>query len=223
MSIFFSIFWNNSWANKDHIAQRMMDKKDFVSAFKAFERKDWKAVAAYRAGMYNKAEQLFKTLNTPDGYYNQGNALALQGKYEQAIKAYTQALQLNPKHADAIYNRNLVQKLLKKSQNQSKKEQNPPKPDQDQDKDQDQKSKEQESNQDQQNQPQKLDTDNKKLEPLKSEQETQQEKQPQPIKSPEQQEKDHAKEQWLSVIPDDPGAFLREKFLRDHLRRKARH
>jgi len=35
-----------------------------------------------------------------------------------------------------------------------------------------------------------------------------------------QREKDQAKEQWLRLIPDDPGGLLREKFLRDHLRRQ---
>jgi Ca-activated chloride channel homolog len=35
-----------------------------------------------------------------------------------------------------------------------------------------------------------------------------------------EQEKQQAKEQWLRLIPDDPGGLLREKFLRDHLRRE---
>ncbi|SIR83814.1 Ca-activated chloride channel family protein, partial [Fluoribacter gormanii] len=35
-----------------------------------------------------------------------------------------------------------------------------------------------------------------------------------------EREKQQAKEQWLRLIPDDPGGLMREKFLRDHLRRE---
>ncbi|KTC76981.1 tetratricopeptide repeat protein [Legionella brunensis] len=36
-----------------------------------------------------------------------------------------------------------------------------------------------------------------------------------------EREKQQAKEQWLRLIPDDPGGLLREKFLRDHIRRQG--
>nr|MBA3535441.1 hypothetical protein [Tatlockia sp.] len=39
-------------------------------------------------------------------------------------------------------------------------------------------------------------------------------------KTPEELEKQQAKEQWLRLIPDDPAGLMREKFLRDHLRRE---
>ncbi|SCX92676.1 Ca-activated chloride channel family protein, partial [Legionella micdadei] len=39
--------------------------------------------------------------------------------------------------------------------------------------------------------------------------------------SAEELEKQQAKEQWLRLIPDDPGGLMREKFLRDHLRREG--
>lgn len=48
--------------------------------------------------------------------------------------------------------------------------------------------------------------------PLKTEDEAQ--------NSQASKEEKQAKEQWLRLIPDDPGGLLREKFLRDHLRRK---
>ena len=33
-------------------------------------------------------------------------------------------------------------------------------------------------------------------------------------------EKEQSKKQWLRVIPDDPGGLMREKFLRDYLKRQ---
>ena len=38
--------------------------------------------------------------------------------------------------------------------------------------------------------------------------------------SPEELEKQQEKEHWLKLIPDDPAGLLRDKFLRDHLRRE---
>ncbi|WP_131776578.1 tetratricopeptide repeat protein [Legionella impletisoli] len=35
-----------------------------------------------------------------------------------------------------------------------------------------------------------------------------------------EEEQEHAKEQLLRLVPDDPGGLMREKFLRDHLRRQ---
>ncbi len=40
------------------------------------------------------------------------------------------------------------------------------------------------------------------------------------VQSQQDKEKQEAKEQWLRLIPDDPGGLMREKFLRDHLRRQ---
>ena len=203
--------WNlhDLWVNKDHIAQQMMDKADFANAFQTFERTDWKATAAYRAKQYMDASNLFATLNTADGYYNQGNALAFQGQYQQAIAAYDNALKLDANHKDAIYNRNLVEKLLKKQESKKSSDQNKS----DDSKSEPKKEKQQENKQ---NQEQKIDQDNKKPSAPSPDKD---ESQP-ASKTPQQQEKDHAKDQWLSIIPDDPGAFLREKFLRDYLARQ---
>ncbi len=40
------------------------------------------------------------------------------------------------------------------------------------------------------------------------------------IESEDSREKQQAKQQWLRLIPDDPGGLMREKFLRDHLKRE---
>jgi Ca-activated chloride channel family protein len=100
-------------------------------------------------------------------------------------------------------------------QNQDKQNQDKQNQDkQNQDKQNQDKQNQDKQNQDKQNQPAEkqnaYDLDNKKLQPKTSApaQESQAEKDDQ-----------QAKEQWLRLIPDDPGGLLREKFLRDHLRR----
>lgn len=69
---------------------------------------------AYRKGDYAAAEQAFTGIDNADAWYNQANALAKQGKYDEAIAAYDQALKRQPKMEDAIENRKVVDAARKR-------------------------------------------------------------------------------------------------------------
>ncbi|WP_133141350.1 tetratricopeptide repeat protein [Legionella moravica] len=229
--------WSDLWYTPDQQAQHLMEKGQFKKAKETFERNDWIGSAAYRAGDYEQAAELFKELNNEQGYYNQGNALAHMGQYEQAIDAYNKALKINPDNQDALYNRKLLEELLKKDkeqkQNKDKDDKNQNNKDQQnkdqQNKDQqnkDQQNKDQQNkdqqNKDQQNKDQQnKDQQNKDQQNNKQDQSKKNEDQQEgDAQSEAEQEKQQAKQQWLRLIPDDPGGLLREKFLRDHLRRE---
>src|SRR5262249_51178134 len=87
---------------------------------------DWKAAATYQSGNYGDSAASYAKLQGDENRYNLGNALARSGKLEDAIAAYDQVLAKAPGHADAKFNRDLVQHLLdeqKKQQEQQKQSQ----------------------------------------------------------------------------------------------------
>lgn len=232
--------WRDWWLTQDQQAQTLWKAGEYAQAEKLFQRSDWRATAAYRAGNYQQAAQTYGALQTTEGYYNAGNALAKMGQYQPAIAAYNQALQREAQHQDALFNRQLVQKLLEKQQ-KSQSDKPPPQSD-----------KQDPSQSDKQKQQQPSSPKNSDSEPSKSEQDQQKKPKDEPAESPKkfkpeptqpppktdksdktdkaakkqpanrsEREEQQAKEQWLRLIPDDPAYLLREKFLRDHLKRQS--
>lgn len=251
--------WQDLWQTPDQQAQKLMRQGQFAQAKDQFENKEWAGSAAYRAQDYKLAAKSFQDSLSQRAAYNEGNALAHIGKYEQAIKAYDKALALNPKDQDALFNRKLVEDLMKKNQQDKNDKQDDKQDKQDQDQqNKDDKAKQDKNNQDQKDQSQsdptqqnqdqqdqkdqdKKDQDSKDQDKNDQEQKDQndkdtkegqkdQDKKDQDTKdqqskaskaqSEADKEKQQAREQWLRLIPDDPGGLLREKFLRDHLRRE---
>ena len=199
--------WVDLWFTPNQQAQKLMNKGQFAKAKDRFEREDWSAAAAYKAGEYQRAADLYKKMPSEHGYYNEGNALAHLGQYEKALDAYNKALAINPNNQDARHNHKLVSDLLRKDkeQKQNKDQQN-----------KDQQNKDQQ-NKDQQNKDQQNKNESKQQEKKNKKNNK---KQQVDVQTKEEKEQHQANEQWLRLITDDPGGLLREKFLRDHLRRK---
>jgi len=124
-------------------------------------------------------------------YYNMGNSLMSEQKYQEAIEAYKNSLRLNPDDIEAKYN---LEYARKKLQDQQQQQQN-----QDQDKDQD-KDKQDQQEQDQNKDDQQKDQDNK-------EQDDQQKQQQQP--QPQQISKEDA-QKMLDALKNDEKNTLQE-------------
>lgn len=244
--------WVDLWQTPDQKASKLLKEHKYKAAFATFKSNDWAAVAAYRSGEYEEAARLFAKQNNADGYYNQANALAHMGKYEQAIKALDEALKLAPNDADAKYNKKVLEDLLKKQQQEKQKNQsqtNQKKQQQDKDNEQDKNDSNTEKGSQDKNKPEentnnKNDSKNKsdedakkdvkdrqnedkkedkeKQQPQKEEKQNQDERKDENVSEAkeESKNKNEQHQQWLRLIPDDPGGLLREKFLRDHLQRK---
>ncbi|MEM9301399.1 MAG: tetratricopeptide repeat protein, partial [Pseudomonadota bacterium] len=166
--------------------------------------------AHYRNGDFEAAAQAFERASGPDGAYNLGNALAQQQRYEEALAAYDRALADVPDMEDAIYNRELVEKLLEEQQQQQEQEQESESDEQQQDQQQ------------QDGEQQDSEGESQEQQQAEGEQEpTEEEGEPQaePIEEDLSEEERQALEQWLRRIPDDPGGLLRRKFLLEYQRR----
>ena len=201
----YALEWADLWQTKDQQGLTALQQGDAERASTLFESPDWKGSALYRRQNFQDAAGEFANIETTDGRYNLGNAFAKQGRLEEAIEAYDEALTMDPDNEDAAFNKKLVEDLLQQQQQQS----------QDQENQQDQK-----NQQDQQNQ------QNAESEEQESEQQEQEQQQEQQQEQEQQElaeedksldsEEEQALKQWLRRVPDDPGGLLRRKFQKQH-------
>ena len=102
------ITWANLWLTPDQRGQRLMNRGEFAAAAQAFRDPVHQGVAWFRAGEFEKAEQAFARIATPDAEFNRGNCLVMRGKYESAIERFGRALMLRPGWEDARVNRDIA-------------------------------------------------------------------------------------------------------------------
>ena len=103
-----SIGWPALWETPDQRARRLMAHGDYAAAAKAFADPMWIGVALFRAGEFKAAAQTFGGMDTAPAAFDQGNALLMMGKYDEAVARYDRALALRPGWADAEANRTLA-------------------------------------------------------------------------------------------------------------------
>ena len=103
-----AITWWSLWFTPDQQGQRLMNRGEFQAAAETFRDPMRQGVAWFRAGEFEKAEQAFARLGTPDAEFNRGNCLIMRGKYEEAVERFDRALELNPELEDARINRDIA-------------------------------------------------------------------------------------------------------------------
>ena len=204
--------WDDLWLRSDQQAHQALAEGSPGTASMLFDDGQWRAVAQYRAGDYASAASGFSTFADADSAYNLGNALAHGGQYEAAIAAYDQTLVEVPEHADAAYNRELVQKLLEEQQSQeqdskSDGEQGANPQDQNQSQQPDDAAQQQDQDGEQSDQP----PEQQPAEENESETDSSDD-QSDTEEGESRDERQEAMEQWLRRVPDDPGGLLRRKF-----------
>lgn len=224
-----AVGWDELWQNSNQRGSHAFGQGDHQSAAELFENPDWKASSLYRAEDYEQALQFWEGSDGEDSHFNRGNALAKLGRLEEAISAYDKALQKNPAHEDAAFNKKQVEELLKQQQDQQQqseqeqKEQNQQNDSQQSSGDDGEGQQNQSADQQTQQQPANPEvSDNGELDQAEQDQSTESEQassQTEAQQSLDKQMSEQATEQWLRKIPDDPGGLLRRKFLYQYRQR----
>lgn len=111
------------WQRDDQRAQQMLQQGETEEAAKTFKNPNWRGTANYRAGDFPAAAEDFSGNTDPEGLYNLGNSLTQQGRYDEAINAYDEALKQQPQLADAAHNRDIAKKLKELQQQQQQNQQ----------------------------------------------------------------------------------------------------
>ena len=211
--------WKDLWMTRNQQAAEAFASEEHSTAALLFEATDWAGAANYKAANYEAAIASFSSIDTVDGHYNRGNALALSGNYAESIAAYDMALSLELGHADSLQNKAIVEQLLEQEEAQSgenqegedqdnESEQNSEnESDQDSESSEQQDQESQEGNQDQQDQEQQ----NQPPEEQEGSESNSEQNTPSETTN-EEFEEQQSLEQWLRRIEDDPGELLRRKF-----------
>jgi len=217
--------WDDLWQTQNQQAQKLFDDGKFSEAADRFDSLEHKANANYQAKQFEKASDQYAQSENDNHFYNQGNALAHQQKFEEAIKSYEQELALNPDNEDAQHNKSLIEEFLKQQsesseqqdsdnqdqQNkdqQNKDQQNKDQQNQDSQNSNEKNSKDQQDQQDQSDQEQKdeqssqdnQDQEQNSNQEQKEEQE-QKDKEAQQAKSEEEKQAEQEKEAQASAMP----------------------
>ncbi|MES9855108.1 MAG: VWA domain-containing protein [Sedimenticola sp.] len=110
--------WDELWQRPDQQAERALVAGDAATAADLFQQPEWQGVARYQAGDYPGAAEALADQQGGAALYNRGNALARDGKLQQAMESYDAVLKLQPEDEDALFNKQLLETLLQQQQKQ---------------------------------------------------------------------------------------------------------
>uniref|UniRef100_A0A486XQL5 TPR domain protein in aerotolerance operon n=1 Tax=Rheinheimera sp. BAL341 TaxID=1708203 RepID=A0A486XQL5_9GAMM len=243
--------WRDLWQSKQQQAQQDYAEGDYDSARQKFRQPLWQGNAAYRSGDYQGAEQAFRQAiaekSNQHSWHNLGNSLAQQGRYQDALDAYTEALQHQPDFNPAQQNADLMRKLLQQQQQEQQQDGQQQNSEQQQGEQQGQDS--EKNSQDQQDANNQSNADNQSADPSAEQNQTEQQQQqaaqqqpndsqPEAAEAEQQQEQEQQqqaiREAWpnataeeqqqldnlLRKVQDDPALLLRNKMYLEYLKRQ---
>ena len=111
-------WWDDTWQRKDQQAYQALQADNAEKAAALAVDPALSGQAWYRSGEHANAVEAWSRLDAADAHYNRGNALAHLGEYDAAIKAYDEALAIEPDMEDALTNRALLEQMKQQQEQQ---------------------------------------------------------------------------------------------------------
>ena len=96
--------WLDLWLTPDQQGQRLMDQGKYKEAATKFTSPEQIGIALFMAGDFENAATVLGRSPTAEASYNRGNAMVMQGLYDEAITSYENALIKRPDWAEAGQN-----------------------------------------------------------------------------------------------------------------------
>ncbi|MBW2367167.1 MAG: VWA domain-containing protein [Deltaproteobacteria bacterium] len=100
------------WLTPDQQGRYYFEKGDYTTAADRFEDPLWKGVSFYMNENFETAAALFARIESREGFFNLGNALAHGRHYVHAVAAYSRVLAIKPDHAGATGNIRILQGII---------------------------------------------------------------------------------------------------------------
>lgn len=180
-------YFSDIWKTDDQKAEELFHEEKYADAKELFQNEEWRAAANYKCGDFETAARLFQNNHSANGFYNLGNAKAKLGDFKGALEAYDKALEIQPDHEDAQYNKKTIEELLKQKEqnsNDKKNQKNESEKDQDPNQDKGQQENQNESSKDNSDKPNdsKQENDSKQKDQNQNESKQQNEKQSEELK-----------------------------------------
>ena len=100
------------WLSPDQQGRYYFEKGDYATAARRFQDPGWRGIAFYLNENFAAAAETFIQIETAEGFFNLGNALAQGQDYVYAVQAYRKVLKMNPDHIGARKNRRVIQNII---------------------------------------------------------------------------------------------------------------
>lgn len=94
---------------------RLFNQGKYEEALQKFKDFNWRGISLYKQDKLEEAVNELEKGGDDEAFYNKGVILTKLCKYEEALKAFTEALKLNPQNNDAKYNRQVLTDLFEKA------------------------------------------------------------------------------------------------------------
>ncbi len=100
------------WVSKDQQARYFFERGEYQRAAGLYGSAMSRGVALYMNEQFIEAAEVFASVNSDNGLFNQANALAHAQHYVKAVELYTELLNRAPDHTAAAKNRRIIQTLI---------------------------------------------------------------------------------------------------------------